>query len=508
MLTPQRSFILPEWTQADLVGWDGLAQRAFRVAAEAGRGAHFHRVVDDVRRLIEQKRFEEIDRRLSERRFARALVTVWHDDQEMAAASLTGARVAALVEAQQPRISRLTTVILIAVLLRYFDHLDRWHPGLLAALGSAAQRAVSCQAPRDSSADLVEAFRRDHHHLTRADGPTRLAENLAITEVPLDEYFRLSGMLGFDGGRFGERLRHAYYIAQIREADHTAGGHPFLLEVTSRTIAEAPGRDGLYFGHEVLEALTDKPGQPPSDEWLGAVIDLGGDPRLRNTSKWRKWWQPVSQRARDQVTRWLSAEDLRLFLTAVETFAENSNNPMLRSHFPPRKRFLWGLYESGHVRETRLILGSKVRNSVKRQLGGTQLDAALLERLPNLAIIVLDCGDFHVIEGSHSFKLWLFAGQPVAELFDRERVRFTPDQFRSTTLPTAIPYIHAKRHPKGTAARMDITHHGFWQRRALEFLISRCGVDLNPAELLTPEDYDRLKREVGLPVRAYRLGGE
>src|SRR5690606_7560928 len=101
------------------------------------------------RRLIEQKRFEEIDRRLSERRFARALVTVWHDDQEMAAASLTGARVAALVEAQQPRISRLTTVILIAVLLRYFDHLDRWHPGLLAALGSAAQRAVSCQAPRD-----------------------------------------------------------------------------------------------------------------------------------------------------------------------------------------------------------------------------------------------------------------------------------------------------------------------------------------------------------------------
>src|SRR5690625_2305811 len=232
MLTPKRDFTLPEWKDADLVGWGALAQRAFRIATRAGTGGRFRRIIDEVRHLLEHEQFEEIDRRLAERSFARALVTVWHDDQRLAFASLTAERVSALLEAQAPGISRLTTVNLIAVLLTYFDHLDSWQPGLLAAVGSATLRAVQAQGQRDSRADLIETFRRDHRYLTRPDGPTELAENLILDDVPMDDYLRLSGLLGFDGGRFGERLRHAYYIAQINIADHTEKkGHAFLLEV-------------------------------------------------------------------------------------------------------------------------------------------------------------------------------------------------------------------------------------------------------------------------------------
>lgn len=493
IVAPPDTYVLPEWPPHELARWDALAQRAFEIATRAGTGARFRRTVDEVRRLVAEGQLDELDRRLGDHRFARALLTVWHDDEQVARASLTRDRLSALTG--QSRLTRLTTVSLIAVLLKYFDMLDTWEPGFLAAVGAATLQAVERQSVRHARGDVVETFRRDHHYMVRAEGPANLVEALATQDVALDDYIRRTGLLGFAKGRFGDRLRHAYYIAQIRAADHTLSGHGFLGELALQTVLETPGRDGLHFGHEVLEALTDKPADPPSDEWLGTILDIAGDPRLKNTPRWRKWWEPVSERARDQVIRWLSAEDLRLFLLAVENFGRDASVEDLARLFPPRKKFLWGLYDSGRVHETRLILGRNVRGSVQEQVTRVRTDVALYRDGHDTAIIYVDCGDFHLVEGSHNFRLWVYAGRPVPMLTDRTKRSFTRQD-----LIYDVKDQHAEQHPDGYLAHIDVRHKGFWQRRPLEFLIEDYGIDLDPEQLLTAEDYDKLKYVHGLPI--------
>lgn len=257
-----------------------------------------------------------------------------------------------------------------------------------------------------------------------------------------------------------------------------------------------------FFGHELLRALVDKPDKAPSDEWLEAILEIGGDPRLQNSAMWRKWWQPLPANTRRQATRWMSVEDLRLFLLAVESFGREEGIADLSRLFPPRKKFLWGLYDSGKVKETRLILGDNVRKAVRNQLGRIRTDAATLKTLRDTAVIYVDCEDFHLVEGSHHFKLWIYAGRPAPALVDRSKRTFTPDDLR-----VDVPEQHAKQHPHGTLARREVIHRGLWQRGPLEFLIEDYGIYLDPAELLTSEDYYELKHKFGLPVHRYRITG-
>jgi len=204
----------------------------------------------------------------------------------------------------------------------------------------------------------------------------------------------------------------------------------------------------------------------------------------------------VSQRARDQVIRWLSVEDLRLFLMAVENYGREEDVDDLTRLFPPRKKFLWGLYDSGMIRETRLILGRKVRNAVVEQVTKVRTDIALYQSNHDTAIIYVDCGDFHLVEGSHNFRLWTYAGRPVSMLPDRSKRVFSSHEFIYL-----IPAQHAREHPDGSDAHLAVTHKGLWQRRPLEFLIEEYGIDLDPTKLLTREDYEELKYKHRLPVR-------
>lgn len=501
MFAPPRAFFLPEWPEPELETWNVLTARAVRLTSRAGTGVQFGRLVEEIRELVRAGQFATIDARLPERRFARALVTLWHDDEELARASLTSERLARLLDAQAPRLSRLTTINLIAVLLKHFDLLDEWQENLLSEVGEAAKHAVQNHAASDTRNDVVEVFRRDHAFMTHVRGPSHLAQMLVANGTSLDDYTRSNGLLGYDGGRFGARLRESYFLEQIHAADHTSAEHAFLNEVTSRFVMKARGSGGLFFGHDVLRALADKPDAPPSDQWLQAILDIGKDPRLRSTPDWRTWWEPLPERTVRQVTRWMSVEDLRLFLLAVENFGREEGVVHLSRLFPPRKQFLWGLYESGLVKETRLILGQNVRNSVRRQVGRIRTDAALLDGLPNTAIIVVDCGDFHIVEGSHHFKMWIYAGAVAPELTDRSRRTYSADELRND-----VSWAHSRRHPDGYAAQVDITHRGLWQRKALEFLIERYGFPIDPRSVLTPEDYNQLKYKHGLPVHRQPRG--
>jgi hypothetical protein len=491
------SLDLPAWQPADEQAWAATTERAATITPRVGRGRDFLALVTEIRRLVESGELAELDRRIVERRAAaRALLHVWQHDERLARRSLDGDRVRFLLRNQSPRPTYLTTTGLSAVLLQYFDNLDLWSPGLFDEVSTATARAVQSQKARHGARDLIGTMRSEPRLYLEKQGPDRLAERLLSQKLSLADHVRRTGLLGFDEGRYGERVRHAFYLNRIRQSDHTTSGHEVLTEIASKNVKEARSASSRLFGHELLVALTDRTTGTPSEEWLQAIIDIGGDPRLRHTSDWRKWWQPLPLVLVDRVTTWLSAEDLRLFLMAVENFGKQARVSDLERLFPPRKTFLWGLYDSGLVRETRLILGANVRNSVIRQVGRLRTDAAKLESMPNTAIIFVDCGDFHIVEGSHHFKMWLYAGRPVPLLTDRSKRTFTGDDLRYS-----VPVAHSRTHPLGYNAHEEVTHHGFWQGRALEFLIREHGFPVDPRAVLSPEDYATLEQRYVLPLR-------
>ncbi len=504
-MRPTATFDLPQWPDTALGSWTGLVARASRQRREAGGGRGFVALMDEIRAAIDRGEIDAIVSRLHERRVARALVSVWSHDVERARVSMTPDLVRQVVDRQDPHPSRLLVRALVDLLLRHFDLLDSWTAGLFDATSAATRRAATlAPAPRRVPAfvDVADVAREHPAELLDRDAPRHVAGLLTASGPggiprPLDDWVRARGLQGYESGRFGLLVRQAVYLERIRRVDHTKpAGLEFLSEITTRSVVEAPGNAGRHFGHDLLEAMTTRTGNgAPCDEWLAALVDVGGDPRLQRSAQWNRWWEPLPPAAREQAVRWMSAEDLRLFLEAVETYARETHNQDMIRMFPARKKFLWGLYEQGLIRETRVILGSQARASVQHQLGRLRVDVATLQKAHDTAIIYVDCGRFHMVEGSHLFKLWVYDGRPVDLLTDRGKRHFTREELR-----LVVPAEHARRHASGHNGHIGISHNGLWQRRALDFIVEEVGVPLNLSRLLTREDYDDLKSRFGIPV--------
>ncbi|WP_167043532.1 EH signature domain-containing protein [Salinibacterium sp. ZJ454] len=490
------SIELPDWDMNSATQWAEMNVRATHITSRAGMGANFARTRAEVCALIDAGDEAGILFRLTNRRFARALATVWAEDKMRAEASATDSILAALLEKQAPRVSRLTTLALIRAYLGYFDEMEDWPDGTWARFGNTVRSAVMQQPPREGAGDIIEALRTRPEFFFEKDGPEQLAAELQASGISLDHYLRNAGAIGFENGRYGLIVRHALYIEQIKHADPLSD-HDFLDEISTRGVYEFPTEDGMMFGHALLTALIQRSDAVPAEPWLRTVFNIAGDPRLRHTSAYRRWWALLPNDLVARVIRWLSAEDLRLFLQAVEQFGYEGNVSDLQRLFPPRKQFLWGLYESGLVRETRLILGENALGSIRRTIGKPlKTDVAAFEgnNSADTAIIFLDCGEFQIVEGSHYFKMWCYVGDPDETLIDRQRRRFN-----RSDLIHSLPARHAQSSPLGFRGHEGFAHQGFWQHKPIQFLTER-GIRLNIEALLTPRDYIEYKSRFGLPT--------
>ncbi|MGF0116028.1 EH signature domain-containing protein [Promicromonospora sp. Marseille-Q5078] len=436
-------------------------------------------MLGEARTLLESRRSEEIVARSTDRHFARAVVVLWSEEPRLAQRSMTPPLVDA-VTAGPP--SRQTVITLAALLLTHYDLLDDWHEGLFAAVTSAVDRAVGGTRHREHQ-DLVEVIRASGRYVTRVDGPQVLAGELVATGTTPENQPEARALCGNDQGRYARVLRNSYYLAQIHAADHTTDGHAFLADATARATTLRRDEDDRRFGIAVLTALLDKPdGRMPSASWVEAVVEVGGDPRHEQNPTWREWWAHVPDDLRARAVRWMSGADLRTFLAAVELFGIENGNVDLQRMFPQRQRFLMGLYESGLVRSTRLILGEDVRATVRRVTNLGLYDVPrFADPRRDTAIVFVDCGDFHLVEGSHNFKLHVYLGEPEPVLTDPLHRSFTRDDLTKT-----VPYRHQQRH--GESAFGAWSHHGSaWLWHALDFLRDG-GVSLDESALVTRQD--------------------
>lgn len=481
LVLPKPEFAPAPWPDDLADEWRAAAERADDLGRRAGTGRRFEKLLGEARALLQDRRHDEVVTRAADRLFARAVAVLWAEETQLAQRSMTPPVVRA-VAAPAAGASRQTTITLVSLLLAHYDLLDDWHEGLFEAAAAAVDGAVhTCR--RREHRDIVEVVRESGRFVTHVDGARALAQELVTSGTTPETHPDARALCGNDQGRFARTLRNSYYLEQIAAADHTTDGHQFLADATARATRLRRDENDRRFGIAVLEALLDKPdSRVPSRTWVEAVVAVGGDPRHEQHPTWREWWAHVRQELRERAVRWMSGADLRAFLAAVDRYGVESGNADLQRMFPQRQRFLLGLYESGLVRSTRLVLGDDIRATVRRV---THLGLYDVPRFADpkrdTAIVFVDCGDFHLVEGSHNFKLHVFLGEPEPLLIDPLRRSFTRDD-----LTKVVPYRHQQRHGERTFDAWS--HQGSaWLWHALDFLRDG-GVSLDESALVTPND--------------------
>lgn len=481
------SFSVPPWPEDNVERWAGLAERAAAQAHGRGEsGGRFADLVAQVRGLLAQGAFDVVGDRIVEQRFLRALLTVWAGDDVawMSMPALFPAAQARLLE----RPSRRTGMILAELYWKVFDRLDAAGKGLFTDVGGTLYDVARRLADDGETGGPLGAVAQSPHQWLTVQAPGSLARHLVSEGRSMDDHLRATGVYGMEG-RFGVLARRAYYLEEIARADHTADGHPFLDDVTRAAVTAAETEDDLSFGHALLSALCDKPvDRDPSAQWLDAVVGIGGDPRLRETAEWRRWWSAVPAELTARACRWMVGADLQVYFDALDDYAQHYGSVEMQRMLPARTRFLRGLYRSGLVREVRLVLGDEVRRVLSRRATSARVDAARYTG-PNAtttAVVVLVCDGFTVVEGSHNFSLYLYAGEPVPLLVDPRKRSYALSDFKDV-----VPAQHESTY--GTGLQVRFRHNEIWQPKALHFLRA-IGVAVDPRAVYSAEDYEQQRR--------------
>ncbi len=492
-------FELPAWDSQDLAHWDVLTARSAHLERRAGAGPSFEAQVDLARHLIDTRAWNRMRSRFASRLFSRAVIAVWYRDPERARVSMTPEVVKDLAAAQRPSPSPLFLTELAQVFLHYFDHLETWWPQLFTTVTGALHYGVQrAPTPRGrATIGLLQQIRNHPEHLLGRDSPHHVAQQVVALGASLSDWFRDTGLGGYSTGRFGLRVRQAVYLEQIRTADPAdPSTFGFLEEALADDVLHAAGTDGLSFGHLLLRALAERPTTRPCDEWMQVIDRIGGDPRFRHTRQWRTWWEPLGEGVQRQVIRWLSLTELELFLDAVEHYGVESGNVQMQRMFPDRSRFLKGLHHNHLIRETHLALGRHAEAAVSRRLGRSGPAFSELTTHHDTAVIIVDCGQFYLVEGSHNFKLGIYADAIPPRLLDHSRGSFTRHDIYER-----VWQEHDRFHPLRDEARTLLVHKGAWQNRAIRFLVERLGINFDYRLLIDAQTYALLRHDdTGLPV--------
>lgn len=495
MRLPPVEFPVAGWSAQMLERWIVLTKKAATMEASVGNNDVYERTCAELHRMAQTLRFDALPEMLKRRITARTLTSLWLKNEVI---ELLNARLlTTMLRAQQPRLTPMTLRQLAQLYFRRFDRLDE-KEGVRELLERSLLQQLDLIPPskiQTSRADPLVTLKREGHWLLGLDGPRHLAERVRQGGRELGETFMELGLHGFDDGRYGDICRAHFYLETLRHLP-LGESDPVLDELLKPTVAKAPFEGTRRIGHVALEILIDRAGQEPGEVWQNFILNLAGDPRISSTNeRFVEWWRPLGEERIQKVRGWLSKEDLRLFLQAVEQYGLETANTEMQRMFPARKRFLEGLFKLKLIRNTRLLLGGKAQQSVKRILGKdvktsfARMDGPMNDK----AVIYLDCGDFHLVEGSHSFKIWVYLAAPGEALRTYER-----NTFSHQDLTTTVPGTYKKLYP-GLPYDAFVHTPYTWQNKVFTFLADN-GIALDIEQLLSAEDYRLQLRKFGIPA--------
>lgn len=470
--------------------WGALNDKVESLNAGVGRSGTFEKAIADLLSMAANWSIESVEAKLKRRVYARALTQLWLEDSYFRDLTLAGNLLEALVRAQSGRLGLLTLYNLIALYFHEFDHLRKYKgladsDNFLEELSASILTQVAkSNAPRNNDANnLLKHLREKGSELLSIAGPKTIVSSVKRQNLELEEYLQGLGLADFISGRYADVCRSFYYLETLRTIP--VGAHTSVFdELLKPAVYSALYSNSLTIGLAALEIIIDRADTHPGQHWQRFVIDLAGDPRIASRSMgFKDWWEPLGEARQNRVKSWLAKEDLSLFLRAVEQYGLASGDAALQRMFPARKRFLEGLLQQGVVRSARLMLGADAKRSVlqfidkKLIAANIDLDGGMSDK----AVIYLDCGKFHIIEGSHNFKIWTYLSQP-SELLTNYSVK----SLSHSQLIHAIPRHYTNSYPG--RAHFSVAHQGEWQNKVILFL-HREGISVDVENLLTPAAY-------------------
>lgn len=502
MILPPLELVNISWKSSSLEPWIELVESTRKVEDDVGRGDAYLKAEEKLLDVVRSRNFGVLPALLKKRVAVRALTQLWLDDSDVLKRLMSPRLLEIMVDAQQPRLGRVPLLNMLQLYFQEFDRLDRYSSENDDSLREVFEDLLVDQIQKVENLgeeltadDLISVVKQQGDWILRIDGPAQLVKLAIKNGMTLEDAFSKFGLKGFDSGRYADVCRAHYYIEKLHEIDEQEWS-PVFDELLHHDVSKAPyGREGKRIGHAALEVLIDRVTEA-SEAWQDFMLSLAGDPRVSSRVKsYREWWAPLGEQRVEKVRGWFSKQDLRLFLQALEQYGEATGNSELKRMFPARRTFLEGLFRLKMIKSTRLMLGSKAEYSVRKILKNElkvnyiKLDGQLSDK----AIIYLDCGDFHLIEGSHSFKLWVYLAPP-----SRKYVGYEVTSLSHFDLTQMVPKTYKKEYP--SLEYIGIVHSpSTWQNKVFEFL-SENGISLDVEALLSKQDYRRYVERFGLPV--------
>ncbi|GGZ99549.1 hypothetical protein GCM10007162_14630 [Ignatzschineria ureiclastica] len=481
---PKIRFNLPE--SINIEAWQKLNDELETIANTLNNtGKSVKLKIDLLRDLIDKERWDELDAKIAQRSFVRALFTLWSESEDYLQKSITIARLE-LIRDQHQHLTTLALQTLIGLYIYYYDRLnqyvseeERGQPINLFQNMIRTQLRKRFEHSRDDQInqhqDLFQLY-RSFHYLFDKNGvenivQTSVKENIAL-QILLEEtsIFKIAPT-----GRYYDICYQQYYLEQLKEIP-LGQYHKILTELSDVEVYSTPHLSGHTLGYEAICILLDRSEMPPSEEWTNWIIKIAGDPRLgQKTGASYRYWSVLGEARRAKVLAALAGLDLGLFLKAVEAYGEEHRDSDLLRMFPARKRFLEGLIHLKLVRNARLMMGSTAELSINKFLGKERFSKTHIKLgdLSQHSIIYLDCGDFHLIEGSHNFRLWIYLKRPSERLMN---FHFRGPLNRGDLLEDGIVKEYQKQNPN--LPYKGITHNSTWIVTTLDFLVDQ-GISLD-----------------------------
>lgn len=495
-----------DWYSGTFEAWDSLVKQVTILESKAGKGDSFQFYTDKLRDMAISHNLRNLPKLLERRVVARALTQLWLEDKNTRARLLTTKLLKTLVEKQQPRLGIIALHNLVFLYFREFDRLDSIHSGnsekicellqniILEQLDIRFENKDSKKLPKSDNKDVLNVLHSKARWLLSIDGPKQLVKKAGRSKIDLADAFTKYQLEGLDYGRYADICRANYYLERLRKLP--VGSHDEILyELLNPEVSKAYYESDKRIGHVALEIMIDRADGAPGEAWQDFILSLAGDPRISSSAhNFREWWKPLGEARTDKVRGWLSKEDLRLFLQALEEYGNQKGKDDLKQMFPARKRFLEGLEHLNLIRKTRLMLGSTAATAVRSILGKefktnyVKLGGGMSDK----AVIYIDCGDFCLVEGSHSFKLWVYLAPP-SELVSSYDVK----SLTHSELVNTVPRDYLDKYDLPYEA--IIHHRQSWQYKVFEFL-ARYGISLDPEILLSKGDYILCLSRFGMPV--------
>lgn len=485
-----------DWKPAALDGWRLLVKETRLLGERAGKGDLFQQVTMELLQMSRTMQFHRLPELLKKRVTARALTQLWLENSDYRQRLMNRKLLQVLVERQQPVLGIMALHNLITLYFKEFDRLDQQEEGLRDELEAMIRHQLDVRREsleRQTTRDLLTILNGKASWLLSSDGPKRLVDQVRSNNQELAEAFQNLELRGLDTGRYADICRAHYYLETLKEI-RLGQYHEVFSELFKPSVSKAPYQGQKRIGHAALEILIDRAEGDPGEAWQNFIMELAGDPRIASSTRnYREWWKPIGEDRIEKVRSWLAKEDLRLFLKALEQYGRESGKADLQRMYPARKKFLEGLDQLKMVRRTRLMLGKEAEAAVKKILGSElKTSYVKLSNMPDKAVIYIDCGDFCLLEGSHSFKLWVYMYPPSEKLYS-----YDVEELSHQDLTISVPYIYREKYGDD-APYIAITHHPTtWQNRVFEFLADQ-GISLDIEVLL--DDYDYYLERFGMPV--------